>query len=213
MFIIPFIWFSVLTFLLWRKHSGLDISVFISMLYAFSSLLAMVIVLGDMMGAGGILYYNGDEGLDFLPTMVYCVMITLSIIPFHLVYNREIKQITCVSPFFLDSLSLFLILESLLNLYLVADSTLDILSGDLAAVRNSVYAGDATPAQLKAESMNFVFRIFASFNVATLLCLPILFYNLCFRSKPWWWNFSLFFASLSAPIAGIQGVDRTEMIY
>ena len=55
MFIIPFIWFSVLTFLLWRKHSGLDISVFISMLYAFSSLLAMVIVLGDMMGAGGIL--------------------------------------------------------------------------------------------------------------------------------------------------------------
>ena len=213
MFIIPFIWFSVLTFLLWRKHSGLDISVFISMLYAFSSLLAMVIVLGDMMGAGGILYFNGDEGLDFLPTMVYCAMITLSIIPFHLVYNREIKQITCVSPFFLDSLSLFLILESLLNLYLVADSTLDILSGDLAAVRNSVYAGDATPAQLKAESMNFVFRIFASFNVATLLCLPILFYNLCFRTKPWWWNFSLFFASLSAPIAGIQGVDRTEMIY
>ena len=213
MFIIPFVWFSTLSFLLWRKHGGFDISVYISLLYTFTSFLAMLLVAFDMLGDGGILYFSSDKGLDLVPTLLFCITISLSILPFHLVYTRDIRNISCVSPFMFDAMSLFLILESMLNLYLVADSTLDILSGDLAAIRDSVYAGDATPAMLKAESLGFIFRVFYYFNMATLLCLPILFYNICFRHKPWWWNFLLFFASLSAPIAGIQSVDRTEMIY
>lgn len=213
MFIIPFIWFSVLTFLLWRKHGGLDACVYMSMLYTLTSFLAVVLVAGDMLGDGGILYYNGDDGFGVVPTIVYCTMLTISLLPFHLVYTKEIKSITCNSPLTLDAISIFLILESFLNLYLVADSTLDILSGDLSAIRNSVYAGDATPAQLKAETMGFLPRILQYFNTSTLLCLPILVYNLCYRHKPWWWNLLLFFASLSAPILAIQSADRTEIIY
>ena len=58
MFVIPFLWFTLLTVLLWRKHQGADISVYMSALYAFTSFLAIVIVAGDMMGEGGILFYN-----------------------------------------------------------------------------------------------------------------------------------------------------------
>lgn len=213
MFVIPFLWFTLLTVLLWRKHQGADISVYMSALYAFTSFLAIVIVAGDMMGEGGILFYNEDAEFGVLPTLVYCIFLTLTIVPFHLVYVREIKRITCHSPLFIDVLSLFLVVESLVNLYLVADSTLDILSGDLAAIRRSVYAGDETPAQIKAESMGYIFRLLTYFNVSTLLCLPILGYNLCFRQKPWWWNLMLFFASMSLPVAGIQSADRTDFVF
>ncbi len=213
MFLLPFIWFTLITVLLWRKHQRMDACVYISGLYAMVSLFAVILIAGDLLGDGGILYYNNDAEFGVLPTLLYCTMLTLTIVPFHLVYDKEIKDITCKSPFLLDMLSLFLIGVSVVNLYLVADSTLDILSGNLADVRNSVYSGDATPAQLKAERMGFFMRFYYYFNVSTILCIPILFYNLCFRKKAWWWNLLLFFASLSAPIAGIQGADRTELIY
>lgn len=213
MYILPFLWFTFLTILLWRKHKGVDISVYMSALYALTSFLAIVIVAGDMLGEGGILFYNEDAEFGLVPTVIYCVFLTMSIVPFHLVYIREVKEITCNAPILLDAVSLFLIVESFVNLYLVADSTLDILSGDLAAIRSSVYAGDETPAQMKAETMGYLFRLLTYFNVSTLLCLPILGFNLCFRQKPWWWNLLLFFASLSLPIAGIQSADRTDFVF
>lgn len=50
-------------------------------------------------------------------------------------------------------------------------------------------------------------------NFSTTLALPILFYNLCFEKKPWWWNSLLLFTSLTPIINGIQRADRTEMIF
>lgn len=213
MYFIPAIWFLVLTFLLWRKHEGYDACVYIASLYALTSVCAVVIILGDMLGAGGILFSNGNAEFGFVPTMLYCVTLTITLLPFHFVYDKDVSKITVVSPFLLDCLSALFVLVSIINLYLVADSTLDILSGDLKSIRDSVYMGEETPAQLKAETMPFIVKFLYYFNTSTLLCLPILFYNMCFRKRPWWWNLLLFFASLSMPIVGIQSADRTEMIY
>lgn len=213
MFILPALWFTILTALLWRKHQGIDTCVYICGLYAAVNVMAVIIVLTDLMGDGGILFGNDDAEFGVIPTLLYCIMLTVSLLPFHLVYEKDIKTISAVSPFLLDCLSALLLSVALLNFYLVADSTLDILSGDLAAIRNSIYAGEDTPAQLKAETLPYFAKILYYFNHATLLALPILFFNLCFRKCPWWWNILLFFTSLSIPVAGIQAADRTEMIY
>lgn len=213
MFIVPALWFTALTLWLWQRHKGYDVCVYMSSLYALVSIFAAIIVLCDMMGEGGILFFNNDAEFGVVPTLLYCTMITLTLLPFHLLYDKDIKRVTTASPLLLDGLGALLILVSILNVYLVADSTMDILSGDLSAVRDSVYLGEATPAQIKAETMPFYARFLYYFNVSTLLALPLLFYNLCFRSKPWWWNLLLFFASLCMPIAGIQAADRTEFIY
>lgn len=213
MFIIPAICFLTLTALLWRKHQGFDACVYICSLYAAVNVMAVIVVLTDMLGGGGILFSNGNAEFGIIPTLLYCVMLTVSLIPFHLVYEKEVTTISIHSPFLLDCLSALLFAVAVLNVYLVADSTLDILSGDLGAIRNSIYAGEETPAQLKAEGMPYIAKFLYYFNPATLLALPILFYNLCFRKRPWWWNLLLFFVSLSMPIAGIQAADRTEMIY
>ena len=83
----------------------------------------------------------------------------------------------------------------------------------MGQLRQEHYAGAPSPAQLKAETLPFIVRFFFYFQQSTILALPIFFYNVCFRKKPWWWNGALLFASLTCPIAGIQVVDRTEFVF
>jgi len=213
MLIVPFLFFTGLTLYWWRQHGRLDVCVYMSALYAFCSLLAIVTVSRGLLGEGGVLYNNYDVEINAIPTLLYCVAIAISMLPFSLLHGKSLKKVTLRVPWVVDALSWFLIAESLLNLWLVADSTMDILQGDLAAVRDAHYAGAQSPAQIKAETLNFAMRFFYYFNPSTILALPIFFYNICFRKKSIWMNGALLFASLSAPIAGIQMADRTEMVY
>lgn len=213
MIFIPFIFFSLLTIYLWKKHKYLDMCIYMTLLYTFTTLCAISLVLFDMLGAGGVLFDNSDIELNIIPTLVFCVVIGLCIMPFSMVYTKEIKEITPPMPFVLEGVSWFLIVVSLLNLYIVADSTMDILQGDLEAVRQAHYEGLMTPAEIKVSSMPFVVQFMYYFNTSTLLCLPLFFYHLCFNKRPVWYLALLFFASLSSPIAGIQTVDRTEIMF
>lgn len=210
--IIPFVYFTCLTFFLWRKHRTIDVCVYISGLYAFTTFLAMLIVDLEMLNANGILFDDSDVQIRTLPTVVFCLLVTVSIVPFMLIYRNEIKTITKLRPFLVDGLSWFLIVVSLINLYLIGDSTMDILGGDLEAVRQAHYDGLATPAEIKAESMPIIFKYIYQFNISTLLCLPLFFYYLCCEKRSRVFLGLLFFASLSVPLAGIQAADRTEFI-
>lgn len=213
MVVVPFLFFTALTVYWWRKHGGLDICVYMAALYAFTSLFAIVIVAGDMLGGGGINFDYSDLELGVAPTLLYCFFICLCILPFSMVYGKELKNIGSRMPLLIDALSVFLILEALLNFYLVADSTLEILSGDLSTVRSDHYEGIMSPAEVKAMSMPAIVKVFYYFNAATILALPIWFYNITFRRKPWWFNTLIIFASLSMPLAGIQAADRTECVF
>lgn len=213
MLFFPFLYFTSLTAYWWIKHRSFDICVYMSGLYAFTSLIAIILVLGDMLGEGGILFDNTDIELGFLPTIIYCTLITLSILPFSMIRGRELKRITPSMPYVLEIICIILFLNALLNFYLVADSTIEILSGNLETVRAEHYGGIEPPAEVKAQSMPYIFRLFRYLNRSTLLTLPIFFYSICFDKKSWWWNAMLLFTSLSIPILSIQAVDRTEFIY
>lgn len=213
MIIVPFLFFICLTLYFWRKHGIGDPVVYMSSLHALVSLFAIVVVMFGLQGEGGILGGKHFSDFGFIPTILYCTMIGLSLMPFSMLYGRDLKRITCNSPMVIDVVAMMLIAVSLLNLYLVADSTLDILQGDLGAVRNEHYAGVDSPAEIKSQSMPFVLRAFYYLNPSTILALPLFFYNICFRHKAWWFNGLLLFASLSCPIVGIQVADRTEIVY
>jgi len=214
MVLVPFIYFTLLTLYWWKKHKGIDVCVYMSGLYAVSTFCAMLIVELGMLEQGGVLFDEMDLELNIVPTILFLVFLTLSILPFSLINAEDMKTIRNMSPFVLDVFCWMLIALSLLNLYLVADSTLDILGGDLDAIRQAHYEGILTPAQIKAEKMPFFLRLFYYLNTATLLALPLSFYFVCIqKDKPWWFNSLLFFASLSVPIAGIQAADRTEIMF
>lgn len=214
MVFIPFIWFTSLTIYWWRKHEGIDICVYMSGLYALTSLCAVILVCFGILDQGGVLFDEMDLELNIIPTIIYVVLLTLSLLPFSMVYSKDMKTIKNESRLILDVFSWLLIFLSLLNLYLVADSTLDILGGDLEAVRQAHYEGIMTPAQLKAESMPFFLKYLYYLNTATLLALPLFFYYMCIeKSKPWWFKALMFFTSLSVPLSGIQAADRTEFMF
>ena len=166
-----------------------------------------------MLDSGGILFDNYDLELNVLPTITYCVFLTIGMLPFSMIYRKDIKRITTTNPLLVDALSCFLIMVALLNLYLIADSTAEILSGDLSTVRSDHYKGIQSPAEVKAESLPFILRFLYYFNVSTLLALPLAFYYLCFRKSSWWFVLIMLFTSFSMPLAGIQSADRTEVVF
>lgn len=213
MIFVPLIFFTVLAIYWWRKHGGFDVCVYMSALYAFTSLMAVVIVLGGMLGAGGIAFDDSDLELGFTPTLLYCFLIGLAMLPFSLIYKRDLKSINVRMPLILDALCVILMLEALLNFYLVADSTLEILSGDLSTVRSDHYEGILSPAEVKVQSMPAILRFFYYFNASTILALPIWFFNLTCRKVNWIFNTLLLLTSLSMPLAGIQVADRTECVF
>ncbi|MBQ8701381.1 MAG: oligosaccharide repeat unit polymerase [Prevotella sp.] len=210
---VPFVYFTLLTLYWWKKHQGLDVCVYMSSMYAFTSLLCVINVNQDMLDEGGILFDRYDLELSIIPTVLYCGFLTLGMLPFSMVYKKDIQNIATPNPKIIALVSWFLIAISLLNFYLVADSTLEILSGDLSTIRANHYNGIESPAMVKAESMPFIIRFLYYFNISTLLSLPLFFYYLCFDKKPWWFYTLMLFASLSMPLAGIQSADRTEMVF
>lgn len=213
MLFFPFLYFTFLTAYWWIKHRSLDVCVYMSGLYAFTSFIAIILVLGNMLGEGGILFDDSDIELGFFPTITYCTLITLSILPFSMIRGKELKRITSSIPFALEILCIILFLNAVLNFYLVADSTIEILSGNLESVRVEHYGGIESPADVKAASMPFIIQLFRYLNRSTILALPIFFYSICFANKRWWWNAMLFFTSLCIPVLSIQAADRTEFIY
>ena len=213
MVFVPFIFFTILTVYWIYKRKEFGISQLLSSLYAICSLMAAILVLTDNVEGGGILWLGWKVEVNVISTLSYCLLIGLTLLPFSFIKLSNIKTITNTAPISLIILSALIVVVSFICIYIVADSTLDILSGDLKDVRNAFYEGEETPAEIKAKSMNYVFRILLYLNVATILALPLAFYYLCFYPKYWWWSLLLFFSSLSMPILGIQTVDRTEIVY
>ena len=213
MALIPFIFFLSLTVYWWKRNGGLDICTYMTGLYAFCSLCATILVVSDEIQGSGILWDGWNAELNIIPTVFYCLLIGICIFPFSFLKIRKIEKIESKAPITLIFVSLLLVAAAIVNLYCVADSTLDILQGDLKAIRDQHYEGDMSLAEIKAQSLPYLLSFIMYFKFATILALPIMFYYICFENKPWWWNAILFLTSLTMPLAGIQMADRTEMIY
>lgn len=183
-----------------------------SSLYAITSFCAIILIVENKLEGGGVLFDGWEPELGFVPTVLYCGLITLTIIPFSLIRVEKLKNITCTHPHILLIFIGLLLAESLLNFYLVADSTLDILNGDLSAVRESHYADDASLAEIKAESLPFVLRLLNYLSFSTILALPLFFYYSCVKKRSLWITSVLLFISLSCPLKAIQAVDRAELV-
>ena len=213
MIYIPFIFFSLLTAYWWIKHQGIDVCVYMSALYTLTSFIAIILVEFDMLEDGGICFDAYDAEFNIIPTLTYCAFLGVGMLPFSIIYKNDLKQISSANPFLIYLFSWFLIGIALLNLYLIADSTAEILSGDLSTIRSDHYKGIESPAQVKAESMPFILRFLYYFNNSTLLALPLAFYYMCFEKRSVWFVLAMFFTSFSMPLAGIQSADRTEIVF
>lgn len=165
-----------------------------------------------MLEGGGILFDGWEPELGFIPTVLYCALLSITIVPFSFIRTEKIKHISNSHPILLLLLVSVLLLQALLNLYLVADSTYEILNGDLNAVRESHYQENMSISDIKAMSLPGPLQYFNYLNYSTILALPLFFYYSCIEKRSLWITSVLLFISLSAPLKAVQAVDRAELI-
>lgn len=215
MIFVPFIYLTLLTIYFWSKSKAFDTCVFITGMYALTACLAMIVYLMEELEGGGILYgmMRSAPELGIIPTIVYCVLLTVVLWPLSLISESKIKRVVNTAPWTLNILSWLMIAQFLLTFYLVADSTMDILNGDLSALRASHYNGELSPAEQKALTLPRVLQYFHYATYSTILSLPLFFYYTCFEKRALWFRILLFISSFTMPIAAIQAIDRTEFVF
>jgi oligosaccharide repeat unit polymerase len=214
MIYVPFIWFLGLSIYLWRKQQCIDVSVFLSLLYALTAFCAILCVNLNFLGSGGVQYTTDNLQLNVIPTFLYCFLHTMLILPFSKINPSKINDITINNRVLFDLFVYFLFAVALLNIYVVADNIIQVfVEKDFSAVREAHYADDETLAEAKTKALPLLLGYFYYFNRTTILALPCFFYSLCFLNKPTWFNIGLIICALSLPLYSISAVDRTEIIF
>lgn len=211
---IPFIWFLVLTIVLICRNGGVEVSAFLSAQFAFTSLCAIICVNMGYLEGGGIHYTAHTLQLGILPTLLYCILHTILILPFARLNSLQLSDIPIVHLRIFNYFAYFLMAVALLNIYVVMENVVQVLvGGDFATVRSAHYAGEDTLAMQRVKSLPRILGYFYYFNRTTILALPCFFYSLCFLNKKWYFNLALFISALSLPLVGIMNVDRTEFLF
>lgn len=203
---IPAIYFSVLTLVLAKKR-GIDASTYISLLYALTSILAVGI---DVMG----LNPNLVSFASLLPTILYCLFLTLFIIPVAIVDVNSYEGLIFRHKKFVRGL-IFVYFFSFVS-YLLAyfgDLQFILSYGDFGELKQLVYEGDAY--QLKKypgpiELILYPVRIIVNSSV---LMIFVFFFNITYLKEKWWINAMAIVSSTSVIIVGMLNIDRSTTFF
>lgn len=215
MYFIPFIYFSCLTFYFWHEHRTFNLAVYISSLYVITSLCSILMITGGYLNAegGGVLVDGWEPEFGFIPTVLYCGLITLTIIPFSFIRTDKLTSIINVHPYIIYAFTFFILLQGLIVFYLVGEFLTDILSGDFKDLKDAGYAGDITPADAKMQTMPFPLQVLYFLSFMTLLGIPLFFYYSCIEKRSLWLTSPLLFVSITPVLRGMLSADRTEIIH
>lgn len=163
---VPFIWFSLLFYYLYKRHHKIDIACYITLIYGISALFSLI-----MYAYGGMPSAIGSYKVSPIATFTYCGLLTLCILPFGIYSNVIISYIRPVSNAkFLKKLAWFCFLFFLLNTFMSLNSLIKVLTGDFGELRTAHYNGEDDVIWIS--------------NLPTILRYPVYYINI-FMGSPW----------------------------
>ncbi len=204
-----FIYFLIILFLVWRKEKRFSTSVFLVATYVATSLFAILINHFEIMS-----YYVSE--LSFSGVFVFCLLITLGVIPFLLVPDRCYSR---PKPLLNDKpirvIAWISFLYFLLFLILSLSSIIRVLTGDIAEMRMNVYSGDTEDTWMSflPPAIAIPVRIINSLFGCPWIYILLGFYAMVIQRMPRKYYMMLLVSSLMGPIRGIIGVDRSVVTY
>lgn len=215
MYFIPLIYFCCLGFYFWQKHRTFDMAVYMCLLYTITSLCCLLMVLGGFLSAksGGVLVDGWEPNFGIAPTILYCGLITLTILPFSFIRPEQMVHIDNIHRYSILAFTVFIVIQGLLVFYLVGGSITDLLNGDFKELKNAGYAGDITPADAKMLTMPLPIQAMYLLSNITLLGQPLFFYYSCVEKRSLWYTAPILLISASPILRGILSADRTEIIH
>ena len=151
MHFVPLIYFAGLTYYFWQKHRTYDLAAYMSTLYTITSLCCVIMVLGGFMNArgGGVLIDGYEPDFGIIPTVLYCGLITITILPFSFIRPEKLEHIGNVHRYILYAFALLILLQGLIIYYLVGGFVSDLLHGDFKFLKDTYVTGDISPADAK----------------------------------------------------------------
>ena len=162
--------------------------------------------------AFSILYYKAVIGemvdLHIVPTILYCLLLSLTIYPFYKIdiRNKVFRTIDNDNRTF-HVISWILIILCLMFFAYILSSVMGALGGDLGRIRRSTYFED--------NAVSFPWYIYPAVYAKEFspIILLFFFYSITFMKNSRIFNALLLFSSIVLPISGIVSASRTQIIY
>lgn len=209
---IPLVYFGCLSFVLYQRHKQIDIATIVSLIFAVSGLFSVLI---DINGYRSYDTYNYE--ISIVPAALYCILLTLCILPLakcDIINRIQIKPVSNVK--LLKLLSVVSIIWFLLTVYFSWDRFLFILmSGDMAEIRSDLYKGITEDSWMLSlpGPVRFTFSLLNLLFGCPWILLFLGFYSMIGNRIPLFYSYCFLIASLSGPYCGILGVDRSSSAY
>ena len=212
MITIPFIYFSILLFLIIHKNKAFDVSAAIVAIFVISSFFSILI---DVFN----LYSDTvpETEIHILPTVSYCFFHSLLIYPFYRWKSYKINKIILLQKnrklfdyFVYFYFGIFVIL---LLLY-YKDIVFRLFFGDFSQLRKEMQKGILLTSQYHFSGFKKIISIFVGvFAEGSLIMIMFYFYSITFLRKSKSFNLLILLGSLSVIVIGIIGLDRSKTFY
>ena len=195
---IPLVYFGCLSFILYQRHKQIDIATIVSLIFAVSGLFSVLI---DINGYRSYETYNYD--ISIVPAALYCILLTLCILPLGKcnIFNRvQIEPVRNVN--LMKLLSVVSIIWFLLTVFFSWDRFLFILmSGDMAEIRDDLYKGITEDSWMLSlpGPVRIVFALFNMLFGCPWVLIFLGFYSMIGNRVPLLYSYFFLIASLSGP--------------
>ena len=211
MIIVPFVYFGLMSLYLYKKRKNIDIAVIIALIFAVSGFFSILI---DMFG----LRYDDaiDYQISFKATVAYCGLLSICLIPFaknsHL-YIHNIRPLRKVD--LLKSLAWVSVIWFTINTVLSFQSIMNVLTGDMLEYRSMMYEGEVQVSWMSGlpSSVRFIVAVVNSIFGCKWTLMFMAFFSSFVQKLPRKYFLLFMLASLSGPINGIIGADRSATAY
>ena len=210
---IPFIYFSLFAFFLYKRNQNkINVPVYIALIFSISGLFS---ILMDIFGLRNVDTYNYNISIE--ATLTYCICITFGLIPIAL-YTRKKMELCPIQQNninLLKNVSWFASIFTIFYFVMSLPDLLRVLTGNMGEMRTYLYRGFRVLLWYEKLSPSIRYpitlskfligepwiMIFLGFYLRLIQKLPSKYFNM------------LFLASLIGPIDGIMGIDRSKVTY
>ena len=202
---VPFIYFSLIAFFLYRRHKRLDIATFIAIIYATSGFFSII------MEENG-LSEHPSYSITFEACLFYCGLLTICLIPFIFYSDSLIKDIRPVkNEKLLRIIAKIDVVWMLLTVFFSWSEFYGVITGDMGALRNALYAGTAESGYMVSlpSPLRFLLSLMGLLFGCSWVHLFLAFFSKLIQKMPNKYFFMFMAASLQRVWTAVLGVDRS----
>lgn len=211
MITVPFIYFTLLLVYIIQKNKTFDVSAGLISIYIFTSFFAILLDKLD-------LYNNLVPKIEihFLPTLLFCLLLTITIYPFYKFRSSKIENIviannqklfTYIVYLYFGVFILFLVFYSKVILF-------RLVFGDFGQMRTELMRGDLDNSLITFTGIKKIIATALNFLAeGSLIMILFFFYSLTFLKKSKLFNLIIIIGSFSVILLGILGIDRSKTTY